>query len=219
MKIGIVGNAISPEDLLRRSRGWQLWGINNLYLKFQHIKFFRWFEIHEFFCEKGIFTRRGRPTFGDKTVNYYLKDLNSLQIPVYMRRKYKRIKQSRTFPFREIMKKYGSYFGCSMAWMTAMAIDEGADEIGFFGVTLDGNEYYYQRPSTEYFIGIAKGQGIKIYIDRSSRLLKSNYAYAYKEDFGLVYTLHGELTKELTEIITVAVTKKIDDLWVSWRKS
>jgi hypothetical protein len=218
MKIGIVGNAISTEDLKRRSKGYELWGINNLYRKFQGIPFSRWFEIHEFSCQKGIFTRRGHPTFAEEPINQYLKDLDALGIPIYMRRKYKRIKQARVFPFRAIMKKYGSYFGCSMAWMTALAIEEGADEIGFYGITLDGNEYYYQRPSVEYFIGLAKGQGIKIYIDKTCRLLKSNYSYAYKEDFGLIYALHGELTKELTEIITAAVTKKIDDFWVSWRK-
>jgi len=219
MKVGIVGTVISPEELKRRSRGFELWGINNLYSKFQEIPFSRWFEIHEFSCHEGLFTRRGRPTFGNRTINQYLKDLDSLKIPIYMRRKFKRIRQSRIFPFRKIMKKYGSYFGCSMAWMTAMALDEGAEEIGFFGITLDGNEYYYQRPSVEYFIGLAKGMGIKIYIDKTCRLLQSNYSYAYKEDYNLVYMLHGEMTKEITEIVTSAISKKIDDIWVHWRKS
>ncbi len=217
MKIGIVGGAITDEQL-KKANGWELWGVNNLYHNFPSVKFSRWFEIHEFAYEKGIFTRRGRLTFGgDRTINQYLRELNDLDIPVYMRRPFKRIKKSVMFPFKEIMKKYGSYFGCSFAWMTALAIEEGADEIGFFGVALSGNEYYYQRPSVEYPIGIAEGMGIKIYIDETSLLLKSNYAYAYKEDYDLIYTLHGALTKELTEIIVAAVSQKIDDLFLSWR--
>jgi len=214
MKIGIVGANITDEQL-KAASDWELWGVNNLYAGFPSVQFSRWFEIHEFSCERGIFTRRGRPYFGNQSINRYLKDLDALNIPVYMLKPYKRIKRSVKFSFREIMRKYGGYFGCSFAWMVALAIEEGAEEIGFFGVSLSGNEYYYQRPSVEYLIGLAKGQGIKIFIDETSSLLKSNYSYAYKEDYTLIYTLHGEMTKELTETIGAAITKKIDDLWVS----
>jgi len=211
MKIGIVGAAISQAELQRYEKKWDLWSVNNLYKSFPAVRFSRWFEIHEFSCQGGIFSRRGLSTFGGIGINRYLKELNGLKIPVYMRRKYGRVKQSVVFPFREIMKKYGGYFGCSLAWMVALAIEEGADEIGFFGVALAGNEYYYQRPSVEYLIGLAKGMGIKVFIHGTSGLLKADYAYAYKENYDLIYLLHGAATREVSEIILTAIQQKISD--------
>jgi len=213
MKIGIVGNGINQEYLKEYEDEWELWSVNNLFHSFPSVKFSRWFEIHEFSLEKGKVLRRGRGTYGNETIDQYLDGLNQLGIPVYMRQPRKMIKKSRTFPFEKLTKKYGSYFGCSFAWMIAFALEEGADSIGLFGVALDGNEYYYQRPSVEYMLGLAKGQGKEIYIDCTSQMLRANYAYAYKEDYSLIYALHGELTKELTLTIASAVQKKIDDIW------
>ncbi len=218
MKIGIVGAAIAEGDLIRRSINYdELWSVNNLFRGFSNVEFSRWFELHQFQCIKGVFYRRGRNQFGRyANINRYLRDLDVLGIPILMRRKYKRIKLSQAFPFRRLMKEYGQYFGCSFAWLVAYAIEQGADEIGFFGVTLEGNEYYYQRPSTEYMVGIAKGMGVKISIDESSQLLKGNYIYAYKENFDLIYLLHGELSKELTSIILTAVQQRADNLGEAW---
>ncbi len=215
MKIAIVGAGIAESELLSKSADYKLWSVNNLFRQFPNVLFDKWFELHQFQYNKGNFLRRGRGSFGrNPDINSYLRDLNDLNIPVMMYKPLKRIKKGQQFPFKELMRRFqSSYFGCSFAWMVAYAIDLGASEIAFFGVALNGNEYYYQRPSTEYYIGIAKGMGIKITIDSSSKLLQESYIYAYKEDFGLIYTLHGELTKELIDIMLTTIQQRIDNIW------
>jgi hypothetical protein len=62
--------------------------------------------------------------------------------------------------------------------MLAMAIEFGATQIGLFGVNMAADsEYCQQRPSCEYFIGVAVGRGIKITIPEQSDLLKTAYLY------------------------------------------
>lgn len=212
MKIGIVGAGISENDLKPYEDEYELWGLNNLYVQFPNTKFSKWFEIHEFSCKKNQFFRRGRDEYGFKSINQYLRDLNEINIPVYMRRKLKRIKKAELFPFEKIISKYGTYFGCSFAWMIAYALEIGVKEIGFFGVKLEGNEYYYQRPSVEYLTGIAVGSGVTIFMHNTSRLLRGNYIYAYKENYDLVYLLHGQMSREIAETYIVVLQQKINDI-------
>ena len=50
---------------------------------------------------------------------------------------------------------------------------------GGFGM---GNEYSYQRPSVEYFVGIARGMGIKVYVPEKCDLLKAMWMYPFESD-------------------------------------
>jgi hypothetical protein len=66
--------------------------------------------------------------------------------------------------------------------MTALAIFEGFDVIDIYGVDMAvGTEYVDQRPSCEYFIGLARGAGIKVYIPPASDLCKTRFMYAFEE--------------------------------------
>ena len=49
------------------------------------------------------------------------------------------------------------------------------------GFASHNSEYIEQRPSCEYYIGIAKGRGIKLYIPIESDLLKTRFIYGYDE--------------------------------------
>ena len=108
----------------------------------------------------------------------------------------------RTYPyFQDASGKLIQYFTNSISYMLAIAIMELAPasnnyqalpgaEIGVFGVDMmmaggPGSEYGYQRPSCEYFIGIALGRGIKIHIPERSDLLKTAWPYGQVqgEDF------------------------------------
>ena len=49
------------------------------------------------------------------------------------------------------------------AYMLALAIYEGVDKVGIWGVDLHcDSEYSYQRPNMEYLIGLARGRGMKV---------------------------------------------------------
>jgi hypothetical protein len=208
-----VGAGITETDLLPFADEYELWSLNNLYVKFPTISWAKWFELHEIKRKGFAYYRRGYrhyPINSEQTVNQHLSGINDLDCPVMMRKALKIVKNSIVFPFKELIKKYGEYWGCSFAWMTAYAIEQNVDEIGYFGVRLHGPEYYYQRPSTEYLIGVAQGKGIGIFIHTSSDLLRGNYMYAYDEDPNKILLLHTRYAEALTINILTAVQQQMD---------
>lgn len=219
-RVGIVGAGIDPYGLIERAKGFSLWSVNNLYMSFLHadsdesrIQFSRWYELHDIVEEKGVLTRRAFPHYpirSEQTVAQYMNRLDQLDIPVYMQREWKQIRKSRIFPFDQIQAKWGNYFGCSFTWMVAHALLEGVSEIGFFGVKLDGNEYYYQRPSLERMIGYAEGVGVKITVDETSDMLKAGYVYAIGEEYNLIYLLHGDFMKDVAQSLALGIQQHME---------
>lgn len=79
------------------------------------------------------------------------------------------------YPFEEVASTTGDYFNSSISYLLALAIHEGATEIGIWGVDMSaGEEYGYQKPNCEYLIGLARGKGIPVYIPEVSPLCKFN---------------------------------------------
>lgn len=78
------------------------------------------------------------------------------------------------YPFDDVAKSIGGYyFNSSIAYAMALAIHEGAEEIGIYGVDMKGDdEYGYQKPNMEYLVGVARGKGIKVLIPKESPLCK-----------------------------------------------
>ena len=111
-------------------------------------------------------------------------------IPVYLREARKDVKGSLAFPFEELAKKYNIFddrkevlFTNSISEMIVLAIDEGFEEIHVYGVDMaQDDEYRDQRPSCEYFIGLARGAGIKVYVPEKSDLLHTNWLYPFEDD-------------------------------------
>lgn len=104
------------------------------------------------------------------------------------------------------------YFTNSISWMLGKAIMdlcpdgktpvEGA-ELGVWGVDMmmaggKGSEYGYQRPSCEFFLGFARGLGIKVHVPRESDLLKTAFQYGDSEagDFRVKLTSHVQELKQ-----------------------
>ena len=86
---------------------------------------------------------------------------------LYMAQKF--LPHAKVYPFEEVAKTCGDYWESSIAYAMSLAIHEGADEIGLWGVNMAGDdEYSYQKPNMEYLIGLAKGKGIKVFIHESS---------------------------------------------------
>jgi len=94
----------------------------------------------------------------------------------------------KSFPNAEIIgfeghiKKYGSYFTSSLAWMLAEAIEEAPDVIEIYGVTMSSTEEYaHQKPACAYLIGWARALGIKVIVDRGAELMSAPFIYGYEE--------------------------------------
>jgi len=111
-------------------------------------------------------------------------------VPVYIREVREDVPHSIAFPFDDIAKKFQIFDDraeClqtnSISWMVALAIDEGFDEIHIYGVNMShSSEYGFQKPSCEYYLGLAKGMGKKIYVPTESDLCKSFYLYGLDEE-------------------------------------
>lgn len=111
--------------------------------------------------------------------------------PIYMQEHYPQIPASVKWPREEInawtVEQFGAsaevdYFTSTPGEMVAHAIFLGASEIAVYGVDLlQDEEYAYQRPGCEYWLGVARGLGIKVTVPKSSVMLKANYVYGYTE--------------------------------------
>jgi len=174
-KVAIVGFADTRNEAPYQDPTWEIWGLNDLHASIP--RYDRWFDIHSRDnIDEDV--KNGRAP-ADKCG---LGGLRALNVPIYMQDRYDDIPNSIKFPLQEIVDKFGNYFTNSISYMTALAIFEGYHEISIYGVDMAvGSEYVDQRPSCEYFIGIARGAGIKVYIPPASDLCKTRFMYAFEE--------------------------------------
>lgn len=227
-KIAIIGAAdlITDKPTIKRIQGYELWSMNNLFISLNDIQVDRWFELHHFTRRGSRYIRRGQDNYGDyPTIKAYLQAINALNIPVYMQKPLAPIEKAVKYPFQKVMRQFKTkYFGCSFAWMIALALYEHLNgqpisEIRLFGVYLTTYEYYFQRPSTEYFLGIAQGMGIKVRMSNSCNLLKAPWIYAYKENFNLIDTIYVSTVKELLTMTALPMQNYFESIFMAYEQS
>jgi hypothetical protein len=181
-KVAIVGTShswmLAPFD----DESFEIWGVNNGYLNLDGKRCTRWFDVHLFEKKGDKWFRRWDQNFRGKAVNDYLKDLAKLPCSVYMQEKNPEVPNSERFPIEEVIARFGTYITNSISMQIAYAIHLGFGEIALYGVDMSaGTEWEYQRPNAEYFIGLAVGMGIKVFIPGESDLVKTLFLYAYGE--------------------------------------
>jgi hypothetical protein len=107
------------------------------------------------------------------------------KVPIMTIDRYDWIPTSVKFPLNEIVKKFKAcYFGSSIDYMVAYAIYKEFEVINLYGVNMVlRNEYHQQKPSMEFWIGMAMGLGYKVNIHagRYGAILKTydNKIYGY----------------------------------------
>lgn len=82
------------------------------------------------------------------------------------------------------------YFTNSVSYMIAWAMMQGATDIGYWGIDMmhadnqENQEYSYQRPSCEWWMGLAHGpgSGITMHLPDESDMLKTAYQYGDREE-------------------------------------
>lgn len=179
-KVYIVGFAPSWKETPWDDKEAEIWVLNEFYKVAKQVPNFRadrWFEIHNRFSLS-------------KNMPEHQQFLKQCFVPVYMQKKYDDIPNSIKFPKDEIIEffkdkgcKGAQYFTNSISWFIAFAIMEGFQYIGIYGVDMaTDSEYGWQRPSCEYWIGLAEGMGIEVYIPPASDLLKCTQLYAFESD-------------------------------------
>lgn len=173
-RVAIVGFADTRSDAPFADPSWEIWGLNDLHA---HIpRYDRWFDIHDRSnIDLDVTTGRADPN------KCGIGGLKSLNVPVYMQDRFEDIPNSVKFPLEAITKKFGNYFTNSISFMIALALFEGYEEIGIWGVDMAvGKEYVKERPSVEHMIGLAQGMGVKVFIPDGCDLLKSRFIYGFQ---------------------------------------
>lgn len=219
-KVAIVGTAMTYKDAPYSDPSWELWGLNDHWNNMPRAT--RWFEANYEAAKKTPVSHQPNIT--------RLDWLKKCPIPVYMEEHYEDVPMSVRYPFEEINDWISEidpcgrdYFTNSVSFMIALAIYEGFDVIHLYGVDMAvGSEYQNQRPSCEFWVGIAKGRGIKFYIPDQSDLLKTMAVYGRskkREPFLLklmdrkkfqenqVAQINAEIAKRQDEIQRMSATK------------
>src|SRR2546428_3192499 len=168
-KVAIIGFATNPMHLVPwHDPDFELWGLNQGYTNF-HRRPDRWFEMHT-------------PEYtADVRRSGYLPWLNKAPVPIYMVQHYDEYPSSVRFPIEEAIRYAGrDYFTSSIAFMLALAGLEGFEEIHIYGVNLAiGDEYFYEKPCADWWIGKLEGEGKKVVVPTASSLLKQYLRYGY----------------------------------------
>ena len=166
-KVALVGFARSSAmDAPFHDPEFSIWGMNQLYRFIPRAS--RWFDIHHNWNEYVV------------PGTDHAAWIRDAPIPVYMNDYHPEFSSSVRYPIERMIEKFGDYYTSTVAYMLALAIDEGFTQIDLYGIDLAvGVEYVEQRPCTEYYIGIASERGITVGIPTASALCKQSYRYGY----------------------------------------
>ncbi len=194
-KIAIVGFALgSVHKAPYQDPEVERWGINQLWKVAVDKPFDRWFELHSLY--DFYHSNEGHREF-----------LKAFKGPVYVREEDYAlalkwgITTAQPFPHRVILENFRPYFTNTISWLLALAIMMHPEWLGMYGVDMAQDniltaEYSEQRPSCEYYLGIAEGQGIELDIPNGCDLLGGSHLYGY-EDSGRLLEKMGSRFVEL----------------------
>lgn len=185
-RINILGSG--PGRLDVPANNGEIWGVNNIHL-LQNVDVV--VDIHNH-CH--------RPE--EEKDKLHMAVIKEKGITTYSQNEIEGNDSVKKYPIDEIMIEFGTdYFGSGIDYIIALAIYKGATEIHMYGVCMmDASEYSYQKPSVEFWIGIAKGRGINI-------VIHGKYTELLKTRNGLVYgyqTFQNYVKKERPNEISMA---------------
>ena len=121
LKVAILGLSQSSRHLAPWGNPeWELWGLAWDHDRF---KYARTFEMHEM-RELKQYQTKG-----------YLKDLYHCPA-LHMHDAYPEVEGSIRYPFEAVAESVGDYWNSSIGYAMALAIHEGAQEIGLYGIDM-----------------------------------------------------------------------------------
>lgn len=194
LKIALVGTAPSSRDLAPfNDPSWTIWacspGNMNILPRVD-----AWFEVHSNLTWPE-FASYGAP---------YIEWLKKQTFPIYMQDR-SLVPNATPLPIQELVKDFGKYFfTSSFAYMIAMAIRAGAQEIALFGIDMASkDEYILQRPGGHFFMQEAAKRGIRVSIPYESDLAQAPALYGYSDStpFGRkIYVRSKELKDRVAQM-------------------
>lgn len=165
----------------------EIWGVNQVYRFIPRID--RNFQIHRDWSD----STKWAPNTDQRQ---WIADA---PIPTYMIDHIPSLPNSVAYPLARVREELGlagtpgdpgsglDYFTSSIAYMYALAIAEGFEEIGIYGIDLIiGREYFFEKACVEFYMGLAHGRGVSIHRPENSALLWQSHRYGYdlEPDYG-----------------------------------
>jgi len=200
-KIALIGYAPNVRFAPWGDTSYEIWGLNDQIVTMPRIDVL--FEIHspEVIKAEGHWDR-----------------LKTLTIPVFMQQHYDEIPTSVAYPLDLVQKRYTiqgcdrAFLTCSASLMLAVALESTPvpSRIDVFGIDMaQDSEFSHQRPSCEFFLGVAHGKGIQLSLQNSSDLLKAPFIYGFEDEKASVFKAQVvERRKWLTDMMNNAIQKE-----------
>lgn len=180
-KVAIVGFSEATRNLAPfDDPEWSIWGVNQLY---RHIpRASRWFEIHKRWNEHVVEGTDHAGWLAKAPIPTYMVDRVLPGDADYA----PGIPNSVKYPLERILAGpagHPDYFTSTIAYMIALAIEEGYETIGLYGIDLIvGTEWFYQKACAEFWLGVCHGRNLAIDIPSQSALLKASWRYGYEAE-------------------------------------
>lgn len=182
-KVCIVGFADTRRIVPFADPDFEFWGINALHRATdlpENAHWDRWFQLHD------VAKHHGQHP---EDLSNHLGFLNSLSCPVYVRPEdlgVQPIVTQTPFPLRAVITPFPRYFNNTISYLIALAILMEYEELHLYGVDMAQDaliqaEFAHQRPSCEFFLGVAVGRGIRVHIPEGSDLLKTTFLYGFED--------------------------------------
>ncbi len=189
LKIAIVGRAASFDEAPFDDPSWEIWTVSNVCQEIP--RWTRHFEIHEI---------EPRKLKWGAYWEYLKQDHPGV---IYLRELHPEVPKGIVYPKEEIVQHFGNYFNNSVSWMIALAMGQAVTDLALFGIDMaqddedEKSEYAHQRPSCEYFLGMAKGYGVNVTLHHASSLLKTRVLYGFDAETNAMRLKHQARVEDL----------------------
>jgi hypothetical protein len=165
MIVNIIGKGEGWETAPPLSNKYETWGVNDLCIRRPVDLIFNMHDLSD------------KEILGIPLVSETIEFSNKEKKPFVTLAKMDSIPSSIRYPLE---KMHTDYFTNSISYMIAYAIYKKATEINIYAVNmLHGGEYAYQKPNIEYWIGYARGLGLKVTANGITSILKSSNLKLY----------------------------------------
>lgn len=105
--------------------------------------------------------------------------------PVLMLDKLDSVPASVAYPLQEVTANCGPgrhFYSSSIDYMAAYALYQGYSEIHLYGVDMVTPDYQARKHSLGYYLGVARGRGVGVYLPEESSLLRHTHIYGYESE-------------------------------------
>ena len=217
-KVAIVGAGLYRDQAPVDDPEWAVWGCNvvPVWDARRRLRCDRWFDIHEMHAQSyedlAWFQRCPVPLYlAPRAIDGMTPDglipvrWDAAGAPTAFRA----IPHAVRYPVERVERVCGrGYWSVTFAYQTALALVEGATDIGYWGVELSHGterERTVEWACLSYWIGYARARGVRVHVPEQSMLGQSRHRYGMEYDaeveavkaYVRETTQHGQLRQAL----------------------